>query len=363
MKFYCDKNEISSVTSQVVKALSSRAAIPAFEGIYMEAKGEYCKMLCSNGQLSIEASFKADVKVEGEVLVPGRVFSDIIRRCYDGEIEINAENVMTIVSGKSKASIGLMDASDYPMMDLVEEKWKFKIESNVLKDIIKGSIFCIAGENSPKPILTGVYVESDGENLSFVSIDGCRMAIKKIASTLENGKFVIPGKGLEEISRTVGDDGECEFVIYKSYVQVKYNDIAITSTLFNENEYVNFKDILPKEHKIKIKVDVKYIYSSIERGSILSRMKSNNLLVLSIDKDLLTITARSDMGELYDEIDIWQEGEPIKIGFNGGFLSDCFKTISEEFVYIEFNGDRSPCIIRPISGDDFLYMILPIQIS
>lgn len=363
MKFYCDKNEISSVTAQVGKALSSKAAIPVFEGIYIEVKGDTCTMLCSNGQLSIESSFKADVKEEGIALVPGRIFSDIIRKCYDGEIEITCGSAMTIVSGKSKASIGLMDYMDYPKVELEDEKWSFKIDNIDLKDMIKGSIFCIAGENSPKPVLTGVYVESDGDALSFVSIDGCRMAIKKLQGNFGQGKFVIPGKALEEIGRTIGDEGDIEFVVYEKYLKVMWNDISIVSTLFNEKEYVNFKDILPKEHTVRIKVNVKALHSSIEMGSILSRVKQNNLLVLTIDKDLLTITARSDIGELYDEIDIWQEGDHLKIGFNGNFLSDCFKAISDEFVYIEFNSDRSPCIIKPISSDSFLYMILPIQIS
>ncbi len=363
MNFFCDKTEINSVISQVVKTLSSKAAIPALEGIYIEAKGDNCKLIGGNGQLTIEASFKADVKEEGFALVPGRIFSDIIRRCYEGDVEILTDTSMTIISGKSRATIGMMDADSYPMTELSGNSWEFEMENTELKEAVKGSIFCAAGENFSKPILTGVYIEAEDDFISFVSIDGCRMAIKRASSKGEKGKLVIPAKALDEISKSIGDDGSSIITVYEKYVKVVWKDVSIISTLFDEKEYVNFKDILPKEHKVKIKVEKSKLFSSIERGSILSRVKQNNLLVLNIDKDLMTITARSDIGELYDEIDIWQEGEPLRIGFNGSFLSDCFRNISDEFIYIEFGGDRSPCIVKPCEGDGFLYMILPIQIS
>lgn len=366
MNFFCDKNQITSTISQVAKVLSSKAALPALEGIFIEARGDVCKLTGGNGQLTIEASFKADIKEEGFALVPGRIFHDIIRRCYDGDIEISTDSAMTIVSGKSRATIGIMDSDTYPLVNLEGEFWSFEMENKELKEAVRGSIFCAAPENSSsyaKPVFTCVYVEKNEDSISFVGIDGCRVAIKNSSATGQDGVILVPAKAFDEVSKSVGDDGKTLISVYDKYVKMEWENISIISTTQNKDEYVNFKDIIPSSHKIRIKVEREKMLSSIERGSILSRVKQNNLLVLNIDSDMLTIAAKSDIGELFDEIDIWQEGEPLKIGFNGSFLSDCLKNISDEYIYIEFESPRSPCVIKPCEGSGYLYMVLPIQIS
>ena len=40
----------------------------------------------------------------------------------------------------------------------------------------------------------------------------------------------------------------------------------------------------------------------------------------------------------------------------------CDVNLDEDEMYLCFNTNISPCVIRPVTGDDFLYLVLPVRI-
>ena len=51
------------------------------------------------------------------------------------------------------------------------------------------------------------------------------------------------------------------------------------------------------------------------------------------------------------------------IAFNGKYLLDFLKATDEEFIKLNLNTPIDPCVITPISKDDYLYLILPVRIN
>ena len=40
---------------------------------------------------------------------------------------------------------------------------------------------------------------------------------------------------------------------------------------------------------------------------------------------------------------------------------DVLKNIDDETIRVEVNGGQGPCIIKPVEGDKYIYLILPIR--
>ena len=51
------------------------------------------------------------------------------------------------------------------------------------------------------------------------------------------------------------------------------------------------------------------------------------------------------------------------IGFNAKYVLDVLKSIDDEEIYMLFNTSITPCLVEPISGDSFEYLILPVRIT
>ena len=102
---------------------------------------------------------------------------------------------------------------------------------------------------------------------------------------------------------------------------------------------------------------------SIERASLLSKEGKNNLIKFAIKDTIVTITSKSEEGNVREEVLINKEGDDLDIGFNAKYVLDVLKSIDDEEIYMLFNTSITPCLVEPISGDSFEYLILPVRIT
>jgi DNA polymerase-3 subunit beta len=111
-----------------------------------------------------------------------------------------------------------------------------------------------------------------------------------------------------------------------------------------------------------VKISRSELLESIERASLLARDGKNNLIRISVGDTSMTVTSRSEEGNVKEEITIAREGDGLEIGFNSKYLLDVLKVISDDEVHMEFNSSVSPCMVKPVDGDTYEYLILPVRI-
>ena len=78
MKFVCDGLSLSEAVMKVSNACAVRTTAPIMECIKLSAYGTEVNLLATDGELSISKSVRAEVFEEGDVCVPGKLFSDFI---------------------------------------------------------------------------------------------------------------------------------------------------------------------------------------------------------------------------------------------------------------------------------------------
>ena len=78
--------------------------------------------------------------------------------------------------------------------------------------------------------------------------------------------------------------------------------------------------------------------------------------------NLMTITSRSEEGNVKEEIIIEKEGNDIEIGFNSKFVIEDLKAVDDEQISLNFKTGVSPCVVKPVEGDAYEYLILPVRI-
>lgn len=129
-----------------------------------------------------------------------------------------------------------------------------------------------------------------------------------------------------------------------------------------EGEYIKYRDIMPTQSTTDIVIGRAILQESIERASLLAREGKNNLIKMTIKNNLLTITSRSEEGNVKEEIIMEKEGEDLEIGFNSKFVIDVLKVIDDDEISMHFLTGTSPCMVKPVSGDAYEYLILPVRI-
>ena len=83
---------------------------------------------------------------------------------------------------------------------------------------------------------------------------------------------------------------------------------------------------------------------------------------VSVQPGKMEITSRSEEGNVKEEVSTEVEGEEIVIGFNSKYIMDVLKAVSDEEIVLEMTTSTSPCLIKPVEGDQFINLVLPVRI-
>ena len=94
MKFECAAQDLVYGLVNATRALSSRPAMQILEGVLVRTEEDGISILCSDGSLSIKADVKAQVSMPGEVVLPGRLLTEIIRKLPEGTVSFDMNEKM-----------------------------------------------------------------------------------------------------------------------------------------------------------------------------------------------------------------------------------------------------------------------------
>ena len=179
MKVICSKDILSEGINIVQKAVSTKTTLPILEGILLEA-GEKFKLTGNDLEIGIECYIEADIQSKGSIVLNSKMFGDIVRRLPDSEvlIEVKENNLVIIECENSHFELKGLSASGFPAIPLIVKENTFVINQKIIRDMIKQTIFAVSADEN-RPILTGSLIEFKNGEMTFVSIDGFRLALRK----------------------------------------------------------------------------------------------------------------------------------------------------------------------------------------
>ncbi|MCI8645544.1 MAG: DNA polymerase III subunit beta [Firmicutes bacterium] len=377
MKFTCSQHTLSKALNTVSKAVSAKTTIPVLKGILIKATEDGTLILsASDLELSIEKEIDVNVESGGSIVVFAKLFSDIIRKLPNEEIliEEKANCTLLIKTSSSEFTIVGADPEEFPdIEDLEDDSNLISFNKEVFKNMIAKTSFSASIDES-KGIIVGVLLEVNENGVSMVALDGFRMAIarEEMASeeSGESMKIVIPAKILNEVSKIISEsiseseeeDGTISIAINEKKAIILIDSTKVVVRLL-EGEFIKYRDIIPSDSSTTLQVGRTALQSGIERASLLAKEGKNNLIKLTIDGNLITITSKSEEGNVKEEIIMEKTGHDLEIGFNSKYVLDVLKAVDDDEIKMEFNTSTTPCLVKPLEGRSFEYLILPVRIT
>jgi len=366
MKVICDGLDLSDAVLKVSKALSVKAANPVLEGIKITAEGNTLTLLATDTELTIEKKIKADVLMEGETVVVGKYFVDFVKKLEKEQVELSRlyDAQLQIKYSDSESELQVFPAESFPKIDKgMEDGAYFEISQVDFKSIVeKATISCSVDDS--RPILKGCLFEIEGGSLTCVALDGFRMSVvNKEVTASGDFKAVIPARALNEIVRLLDkEDQNLKIYIKGNSLFVSVENTTLISRLI-EGEFVKYRHILPSSFANTVTVNKNALLSSIERAAIVARNDRYNVVKFEVKEDLMTVSAKSEIGNVNENVNVNLDGKDITIAFNGKYVSEYLRVCGEEFVTLNLNSPIDPCIIKSVSGQEFLYLVLPVRIN
>lgn len=366
MKILCDKHVLMEASSNVQRAVSGKSTIPALEGILLKASGSSLFMAGYDLDIGITTSIEVQVATPGEVIVNARQFGEIVRRLPADTVTIESDEKhnVRIYSGSADFTVMGISASDYPDLPSVDNGIGLTVPQQVLKSMIRQTLFAVAQIDAGRPVHTGILFEVENDTLRLVAVDGSRLAMRsETIKSAENIKFVVPGKSLSEVLKLLKDDDTPLFMaVGRRHTVLQIDGYAVISRLL-DGEFLAYRKTIPQTPNTTIRVNTREMIEAVERVSLVINDRIKSPLICQFEDGAIHFSCSTSMGSASDTISCQTNGNPEEMGFNSRFLIDALKNSETDEICLELSGPLSPMKLVPVEGDSFLFLVLPVRMK
>jgi len=372
MKIICEKEKLIKGINSVVKGISSKTTMPILEGILLQTNKKELKLTTYDLEIGIECIIESNTILEGNTVVNAIMFSEIIRKLPDAEIniEVNENNLLVIECEGSLYKLSTMNPEEFPELPKIKAEKSIEVEQTILKDMIRKTIFAVSIEEN-RPIFTGCLFEASNNRLNVVAIDGFRMGWTRtiLPEEISDFKAVIPGKTLNEVNKIIMDSiDKIKIGIEKNQAVFEMENCKIVTRLL-DGEFLNYASVIPSTWETRVRTNKNVLQNCFERISLISsssiEKEKKYPAKIKIEAGKVTISCANQAGDAKEEIYTETEGQELEIGVNPKYFLDSLKVIEDEEIFVNFGTAISPCVIKPVdeTNKDYTYMILPIRMK
>ena len=238
------------------------------------------------------------------------------------------------------------------------------LPQDLLKKMINECSFAVS-TNESRPVYMGTLFEIAHNELTMVSVDGYRLALRRepVEGYGDDCSFIVPGTALSDLERLCGDSDErVKMSVGSKHISFTVGSAVILSRRL-EGDFLNYKKAIPESFRITVKTARTDLLDVVERVSLIVDSKNNAPLRLTFRKDAIDFVCTTPLGKAADSCPCEGDGGDLEIGFNDHYLSDALKAAPADELNVCLNTGSSPCIFVPADGsDNFVYMVLPVRL-
>ncbi len=369
LKFSANKGELFKGIQIVQPAISTRSTLPILGNILLEAGEGELRLSATDLEVGIRTKVKADVIQTGSITVPAKLVSDFLKNIDDDKeikIEVLDGNKVEFRSGRDRLNIVGLPKEDYPVLPEFEDKKSVQINKEVLKEIIKKTVFATSADET-RYVLNGIHLIFDGGKITGVATDGRRLAFiqKPLPDDSLKVKIIIPTKAVQELLRLSSESKTNTDSLNASFTdnQASFSDgETIVLSRLIEGHFPNFEQVIPKTHEIQLKLDRGEFLSSINKAAV-GTMERGGAVKITLSKGVLKAQASAQgRVEAESEMAVAYEGASFDIAFNPLYMMDALKALDQKEILLEFTSPLNPGVIKPATEDGYRYVMMPMKV-
>ena len=360
----------------VSRAVSPRSTLPILSNVLVATDEGRLRLSATNLELGITCWIGAKIEEEGSTTVPARTFTELVGTLSDQQVEmslsVRTQN-LNIKSGSSNTDLKCIDSQEFPPMPAPDSADGFPINVTDLKEIIQQVAFA-ASTDEARPILTGVLITVNGDQLTLASADGFRLSVRKALLSAPISRpvlAVVPARALSELARITSDGDQVVTMTLppdRGQVVFQMKDIQLVSQMI-EGAFPDYEQIIPQSKETRSVLSTSAFLKACKQAEIFAREGSHIARINitpggELKPGSIMITGQSEeTGSNQTEIDSSIDGSQLLIAFNVRFLREVLEVIKTPEVALETTVDTAPGVIRPVGEDNFLHVIMPMHLG
>ena len=348
MKFEVNKDVFSEAVSFAVKLLPQRTTLPILSGVLITVEDDAATISSFDYEVSAKTKVGASVDSPGQVLVSGRLLSEIAQRLPEDSVTLSLSGTsVSVVSGSAKFTLATMPVEEYPNLPEVEGL-SGSVSGEEFSQAV-GQVAPAASRDDVTPVITGVLLDVSSSALVMMATDRYRVAAKELSwsggSVAADGlQALIPSRTLAEIGKTFAHTpnltitlsvgGERELVAFSS-------DQRTVTTLLIKGSFPPVQKLFPETTPDYAVMSTQDLIEATRRVALVLEREAPLRYSFSADGVALEALG-SDQAQASEEINGHLVGKECVVSLKPQFLIDGLAATHSEFVRISFTHTDNP---------------------
>ena len=365
MKVSAPRESLLGPIQAVIGVVERRQTMPVLANVLLVARGDRLTVTGTDLEVELVASGAVSVQQPGEVTVPGRKLLEILRTLPEkASVSLVREAERVVVkAGRARFTLSSLPATEFPVIDEINGQQVLRVSREAVARLIDKTNFAMA-QQDVRYYLNGTLLETSGGTLRAVATDGHRLSLAETqlaAAATQNQQVILPRKGVLELQRILGGEGEIELAIGTNHLRVQIGDIRFTSKLI-DGKFPEYGRVIPAKPPHVMSAPRDLLKQALQRTSILSNEKYRGVR-LSFAANTLTIQAHNpEQEEAEDQIEVAYSGAELEIGFNVTYLLDALAAVDADTVEVAITDSNSSCLIRAPGDTAVKFVVMPMRL-
>jgi DNA polymerase-3 subunit beta len=377
MKVTVLQENLARGLSIVSRAVSPRSTLPVLSNILIASDEGRLRLSATNLELGITCWIAARIDEEGSTTVPARTFADLVNTLPGDQVQLTLDvktQSLHIKGGASNNDIKCIDAQEFPPLPVPEMEGAVPLNVVDFKEMIHQVAFAASTDES-RPVLMGVLMNVDKDQVTMVAADGFRLSVRKAQLSQPSAhplNVIIPARALNELARVAGDSEEPIYMVVpknRGQVLFRVKDVEVVSQLI-DGTFPDYQQIIPRNYKSRTLVSTAALLKACKQAEIFAREGSNvarfdiKQSAGDMQQSEVEISATSEeTGKNETIVEATVDGGGVLIAFNVKFLREALEVIKTPNVALETSAANAPGVIRPVGDDKFLHVIMPMHLG
>ncbi len=374
MKIRVERDSLADAVAWAARILPQKAQLPVLAGLRLEAETDGGFRLAGfDYEVSAEAELDVTVAEAGAILVPGRLLADITRSLPGQPVDLATDGSrVQLTCGSSRFTLPTLPLDEYPTLPSMPA-----VAGTLGSDAFAAAVSSVAvaaGRDDTLPVLTGIRVEIDGEDVTLAATDRYRLAVRTMRwQPLDpslQATALVPARTLAEAARSLTAHAEVTLALSGTGTGEGmlglFGPTRRTTTRLLDGEFPKYRSLLPESSSATASLDTNALTEAVRRVSLVATRTSPVRLSFSADGVVLE-AGGLDEAEAAESLPASFDGEPLTIAFNPSYLLEGLGAIDSDEARLAFTGPTKPAVLTGKTSaegaGDYRYLLMPVRLA
>ena len=365
MKIQVTQEKLSRALNNVSRIAIGKVTLPILNNVLIRVDDKKVSLVTTNLDMAVVDFLPVSSSEDVVVTVPAKLLAEFVSNLPKGEkVEISADDTkVTISAGKYSSTINGTAADDFPELPEITEDKAVTYKIGVDEFKVSASQVLIASSNDlTRPALTGVYFNTDGDQLAIAATDGYRLAEKKLIDKVESEvKAIVPSSTLQEVLRAIPEDTEeIEISFNDDLVRFRLGEVEVISKLIDAS-FPDYQKLIPKDSNIHVVLKRDELVRVTKLAALFARSVGGSIICETKSPDIFSVKSiANEFGENDSTIETSVDTEG-KVNLNSRFLLDALNALEEPELNFSFSDHVAPIVLTNKKSTKYTHIIMPLN--